>query len=123
MFKIENLWNDIIKQNREALLSYFHEDAVIRRHCSNEQFSVKQYVKINCDYPGEWCGEIERTEYIDDTVILVGRVYSFDEAISHHVTSFIKINEDKIIEMDEYRACDGDVPDWRKKLGIGRPIK
>ena len=60
--KVEEFWNAVILQNREKLPSFFTDDAVIRWHCTNEQFSVLEYVRVNCDYPGKWKGEIERIE-------------------------------------------------------------
>ena len=120
---INTLWNDIINQNRDALPSYFRDDAVIRWHCTNEQFTVDEYIKVNCDYPGKWQGEIERIEESDSKIILVGRVQSFDKTVSCHVTSFIQLLNGKICKMDEYWADDGEVPDWRKELGIGKAIK
>ncbi len=120
---INTLWNDIINQNRDALPSYFRDDAVIRWHCTNEQFTVEEYIKVNCDYPGKWQGEIERIEESDSKIILVGRVQSFDKTVSCHVTSFIQLLNGKICKMDEYWADDGEVPNWRKELGIGKAIK
>lgn len=120
---INTLWNDIINQNRDALPSYFRDDAVIRWHCTNEQFTVDEYIKVNCDYPGKWQGEIERIEESDSKIILVGRVQSFDKTVSCHVTSFIQLLNGKICKMDEYWADDGEVPNWRKELGIGKAIK
>lgn len=120
---IKALWHDIITQNRIALSSYFCDDAVIYWHCTNEKFTVDEYIKVNCDYPGEWHGEIERIEEFDSKIILVGKVQSFDNTISCHVTSFIKLRDNKICEMDEYWAEDGAVPSWRKDLGIGNAIR
>ena len=120
---INTLWNDIINQNRDALPSYFRDDAVIRWHCTNEQFTVDEYIKVNCDYPGRWQGEIERIEESDSKIILVGKVQSFDKTVSCHVTSFIQLLNGKICKMDEYWADDGEVPNWRKELGIGKAIK
>ena len=119
---IKAFWQDIINQNRSSLPSYFCKDAVIRWHCTNELFNVEEYIKVNCDYPGKWRGEIERLEEIGSQAILVGRVQSEDETLSFHVTSFIKFLGDKIIEMDEYWADDGEAPSWRKELGLGKPI-
>lgn len=53
-------WKDIITQNRSELSSFFCDDAVIRWHCTNEQFTVEEYIRANCDYSGKWKGEIER---------------------------------------------------------------
>ncbi|MBE5904787.1 MAG: nuclear transport factor 2 family protein [Pseudobutyrivibrio sp.] len=120
---IKLFWNDIITQNRGSLSSYFCKDAVIRWHCTNEQFTVEEYVQANCDYPGRWQGEIERIEEFDSQVIFVGRVQSEDAKISCHVTSFIKMKNDKIVEMDEYWSDDGEAPVWRRELGIGKAIR
>ena len=116
-------WQDVLSQNREHLSSWFREDAVIRWHCSNEQFTVEEYVRVNCDYPNDWTGEIERVEESGNTVILAGRVYPLDRSLSFHVVSFLRIENGKIVEMDEYWADDGDAPDWRREMKIGKPIR
>lgn len=120
---IRALWQDIIGQNKETLPSYFHEDAVIRWHCTNEQFTVSEYVKVNCDYPGNWVGEIERIEEAGSIIVLVGRVFPLSRESSTHVVSFLKLKDDLIYEMDEYWSDDGEAPSWRKAMNIGREIK
>lgn len=120
---IQAFWQDIISQSREKLPAYFREDAVIRWHCSNEQFTVGEYIRANCDYPGSWLGEIERVEESGDTVILAGRVFPADRSSSFHVVSFIRLTGGKIREMDEYWADDGEAPEWRRQMKIGRPIR
>ena len=116
-------WLDVLSQNRERLPSWFREDAVIRWHCSNEQFTVAEYVRVNCDYPNDWTGEIERVEESGNTVILAGRVYPLDTSMSFHVVSFLRIENGKIVEIHEYWADDGDAPDWRREMKIGKPIR
>ena len=116
-------WQDILSQDRERLPSWFQADAVIRWHCSNEQFTVEEYVRVNCDYPNDWSGELERVEETGNTVILAGRVYPLDRSMSFHVVSFLRIENGKIVEMDEYWADDGEAPDWRKEMKIGKPIR
>ena len=120
---IKSFWRDVISQNRAALSSYFNEKAVIRWHCSNEQFTVAEYIQANCEYPNEWDGEIERIIEIDDTIVLAGRVFPTDKTASYHVVSFIRLENDLISEMDEYWADDGEAPAWRKEMKIGRPIR
>ncbi len=119
---INLLWNSIISQDEAALREYFDKDAVIRWHCTNEEFSADEYITVNCKYPGNWKGEIERMEEVGDTVILVGKVFPQEENMSFHVVSFIKIKNDLIVEMDEYWADDGTAPEWRKMLKIGKPV-
>ena len=116
-------WQDVLSQNRAHLSSWFRDDAVIRWHCSNEQFTVEEYVRVNCDYPNDWSGEIERVEKTGNTVILAGRVYPVDRSMSFHVVSFLRIENEKITEMDEYWADEGEAPDWRREMKIGKPIR
>ena len=60
---------------------------------------------------------------INDLIITVVLVFPKDKTASFHVTSFIKIEDDKIISMDEYWADDGEAPQWRIEKCIGKPIK
>ena len=120
---IKAFWNDVISQNRNALASYFCDDAIIRWHCSNEQFTVAEYIKANCDYPGDWTGEIERMEEMDSLIVLAGRVFPASGESSFHVVSFIKLANGLISEMDEYWSDDGEAPAWRKEMGIGKAIR
>lgn len=120
---VKAFWRDVFSQNREALQTYFCKDAVIRWHCTNEKFSVQEYIKVNCDYPGEWDGEIERIDTAGETWITVVRVFPKDKSVSFHVVSFIKCKEDRISEMDEYWADDGEAPEWRLKMRVGEAIR
>ena len=121
--KIKDFFEDIVSQNRERLISYFCEDARIYWHCTNEEFTLAEYIQANCDYPGQYKGEIERLEELPAGYVLVGKVQAVNEAVSCHVTSFITLQDDKVLRMDEYWADDGPAPQWRQKLGIGKPIK
>ncbi len=119
---IQAFWRDILAQDREALHAYFCPEAIIRWHCTNEQFSVSEFIRVNCEYPGDWEGTIERAELHGDEVITVVRVFPKDRSASFHVVSFMKLTDDQILSLDEYWADDGDAPAWRKSMGIGRAI-
>ena len=119
---INAFWQSVLAKDRDGLTDYFSEDAVIRWICSNEQFTVAEYIKANCDYPGEWDGNIERIEVSGDILILAGHVFPPDRSSSYHVVSFIKLKDDKICEMDEYWADDMEPPAWRTEMHIGKPI-
>lgn len=123
MINIKSFWQDVLSQNKAALPNCFDVDAVIRWHCSNELFSVEEYVRANCEYPGEWGGEIERLEESGDRVISVVRVFPLDKSASFHVVSFFLCRGNKIIEMDEYWADDGAAPTWRQDMSIGKAIR
>ena len=120
---IEGFWRDVLSQDSEKLAAFFAPDAVIRWHCSNEQFTGDEFIRANCDYPGEWDGKIERIEALDEQIITVVNVFPKNHSASFHVVSFFKIKDDKISSLDEYWADDGDAPEWRKSMRIGRPIR
>jgi len=114
---------DVVKQNADALRAHFATDAVICWHDSNEQLTVEEYIRANCEYENgisEWDGNIQRVEKIDGGMVVVTKIFSGDEA--HFATAFIKLAENKIIRLDEYYSECTDVPEWRKEMNIGRPI-
>lgn len=116
-------WTAVLRQDREAIRSYFAPDAYVNWHCSNEHFTVEEFIQANCDYPGQWDGEIQRLEQTGDLTISVTHVYTRDRALSFHVTSFIKSRDGKILSVDEYWGNDGPAPQWRQDMHIGRAIQ
>lgn len=120
---IQGFWRAMLAQDAQAIRGYFDESACVKWHCTNERFNVDEFIIANCEYPGEWDGEIERVERLDDLIITVVNVYPKDRSESFHVTSFIKVAGEKIVSMDEYWADDGEPPQWRLDKHIGRAIK
>lgn len=121
--EIQRFWQDILRQDEDAIRTYFHKDACIKWHCTNEEFNVDEFIKANCEYPGDWDGKIERIEQINDLLITLTLVYPKDRSSSFHVVSFIKLDNDLIRSVDEIWADDGEAPAWRKEMKIGKPIK
>jgi len=119
---IRAFWKAVLAQKRDELLVYFSHDAVIRWHCSNEQFTVEEYIRANCDYPGKWDGTIERIDKTQTGYVTVLKVFPVDHSAFYHVVSFIALKSDLIVSLDEYWADDGSAPEWRRKLKIGVPI-
>ncbi len=120
---IHKFWSAILEQDAQKIRKYFHQDAYVNWHCTNEHFNLEEFVIANCEYPGDWDGTIERVEIMNDLIITVVNVYPKSKNVSFHVTSFIKIAEDKVTAMDEYWADDSNVPQWRKDMHIGIAIK
>jgi hypothetical protein len=118
---INQYWEDIAKQNELALRQYFVEEAIIRWHNTNEQFTLDEFICANCEYPGDWQGIVERSEQFENKIVTVTRIWS--EECSFHVTSFFTLAEDKIIFLDEYWGEDGLAPDWRLEKCIGTTIQ
>ncbi len=120
---IQNFITAVLRQDAEAMRKFFLPDAYINWHNTNEHFTVEEYIQANCEYPGDWTGEIEKIIQAQDMLVAATHVCSTDFRISCHCTSFIHLSGDKIAFMDEYWGDDGDVPQWRKEKHIGTRIK
>ena len=119
---IQQFWSDVLAQRADEIREYFHADAYVNWHCSNEHFTVDEFIRANCEYPGDWDGEVEKIVTVNDMIVTALRVYPKDRSASFHVTSFIKLKDDKITAMDEYWADDGEAPKWRQDMKIGKKI-
>lgn len=122
MFDCAGFIQAVLKQNRTEIRSYFADDAAINWHCTNECFTVDEYIIANCEYPGKWDGEIETVHEADDLFVVVTKVYPKDRTASFHCVSFIRCRNGKIASLDEYWADDGAPPKWRSDMKIGKPI-
>ncbi len=120
---IKNFWEAVIRQDAERIRPYFKETAWINWHCTNERFSVDEFIKANCEYPGRWDGMVERIERSGELITTVTKVFSKEGSLSFHAVSFIKIEDDKIASIDEYWGDDGPAPQWRLDKKIGVPIR
>lgn len=120
---IQDFFSAVLHQDAAALRTFFRPDADVRWHCSNECFTVEEYIRANCEYPGDWDGEVERIEQAGATVVAAARVWPRDKSAFFHVVSFITLRDGLIAEMDEYWADDGPAPEWRREMGIGKRIR
>ena len=119
---IKRFWNDVLRQDANAIRGYFKPTAYINWHCTNEHFTVEEFIRANCEYPGQWDGIVERIEQIDDLIITATKVFSKNKELSFHAVSFIRIEEDRIVAIDEYWGDDGAAPQWRLDEHIGTSI-
>lgn len=122
MIDIYAFWQAVIRQDAAAMSAFLHEHAQIRWHCSNECFTAGEFIRANCEYPGDWDGDIERVEQAGDLIITAVRVFSKQDGASFHAVSFIRTQEDQILTIDEYWGDDGPPPEWRRKKCIGTPL-
>ena len=119
---VQKYWDAVLKQQAEVMRTYFHKEARIRWINTNEGFTVEEFIRANCEYPGNWEGQIERTVAADNTLFTIVHVFSADCQAPFHVASLIEIQGDKIISLDEIWGDDGPAPQWRLDLRLGRPI-
>lgn len=110
-------------QNAVMIKKYFHDNAYINWHNSNEQFTVDEFIRANCEYPGYWEGEVKRTEEFENLIVTVTFVKMKNKDVSFYAVSFFKISEDKILSLDEYWGDNGSPPLWRIEKNIGKKIK
>ena len=93
---VKAFWNAVLQQDADAIREYFHSDAWVNWHNTNEHFTVEEFIRANCEYPGEWDGEIEQIFTADTHIITATHVYSKDKQMSFHVTSFIHVSYTKL---------------------------
>lgn len=120
---VQAFFRAVLAQDAQALRAFFQKDAVVEWPCTNERFALDEYIRANCEYPGEWDGELERVVETPDGLIMACRVYPKNGRDSFHAVSFVKLDEGKIASMTEYWADDGPAPLWRQAMQIGTPIK
>ncbi len=120
---IKGFWDAVLRQDADAIREYFHPDAWVNWHNTNEHFTVEEFIRANCEYPGQWDGEVERLVATDTTIVTATHVYSRDGRLSFHVTSFIRVADGKIASIEEYWSDDGEAPQWRQEMHIGRKIR
>lgn len=100
--QVISLWNDMDKQEWENIYEYFHNDAIINWNNTNERFDVRDFVRANAQYPGQWSIKVERLESIENLVISVVKVNLKDDDLAFHATSFFEFRNDKIKILNEY---------------------
>ena len=120
---IHAYWAAVLRQDADAIRACFLPDAYVNWHNTNEHFTVEEFIRANCEYPGVWNGEIERIAAAEDCTVTVTHVHTAKPPLSFHVTSFIRIADDKIASIDEYWGDDGDAPQWRQDMHIGKKIR
>ncbi len=123
MIDTHALWAAVLRQDADAIRAFFVPAAYVNWHNTNEHFTVDEFIRANCEYPGEWTGQVEREIWTGDTVITATHVASKDGKLSFHVISFIQVEDSKIVAVDEYWGDDGEAPGWRQDMKIGSKIK
>ena len=109
----------VVSQREDLLHSFFVPAATIRWPNTREVFTLAQYLRANCEYPGTWQGELLDLHRQGDLVITVARVWQEDASLSAHVCSFMRLQHECIFSMDEYWCDDGEPPAWRQQMMLG----
>lgn len=121
---IRAYWRAALRQDAAAMRPWFRQDAAVYWHNTNERFSLQEFLRANCEYPGAWDGRVERVEQAGRCIITAVHVWARNNpSLSFHVASFFQLCEGKIARLDEYWGDDGPVPAWRQEKQIGMPIR
>ena len=120
---IKRFWADVLRQDADAIRAYFHASAWVNWHNTNEHFTVEEFIRANCEYPGQWDGEVEKLIVTPDNIITATHVYSKDKTLSFHAASFFWVVDGKIASVDEYWGDGGEAPQWRQEKHIGTKIR
>ena len=57
---VYSFWNDTLAQDAVKIRKYFHENAYINWHDTNEHFTLEEFIIANCEYPDKWNGKVEK---------------------------------------------------------------
>lgn len=120
---MQGYWNACLRQRAEDMRPFFHPAAEIAWPNTNERFTVEEFIRLNCAYPGRWDGAIEKVIQADGLTITVTHVHSMEKPLSFHVVSFMEIKDDRILRLTEYWGDDGPPPEWRRQMGVGSPLR
>ena len=111
-------WNAVINKDECAMRAFFREDARVYWPNTGEAFTAEGFIRMNCAYPGEWKGEVERVHRAaDDEGLYVAAAHicaADDPSVSFHAVSFITVRGGLIARIDEYWGDDGEPPEWRR---------
>lgn len=118
---IHGFWDAVLRQDGAAIRAYFHPHAWVNWHNTNEHFTVEEFIRANCEYPGQWDGEVEALVTAGDRIVTAAHVYN-QEGMSFHAASFFRVTDGKIASIDEYWGDDGEAPQWRQDKQIGTKI-
>ena len=123
MFDPIAYWQAVFTQDAEGMRRWLSADAQVRWHNTNECFRMEGFIHANCDYPGQFAGELLRTDRLEGTLICLVRVHYLSQGCSFHAVSYLRLQDDRIVEIDEYWGLDEPPPAWRQQLELSVPIR
>ena len=51
---IQAFWDAVLRQDADAIREYFHPDAWVDWHNTNELFTVEEFIRANCSGMERW---------------------------------------------------------------------
>jgi len=117
-------WQAVEQKNKSEFLTYFHEDAMIYLHDTNDEFPPEYYIREEDDFGNDWHTTVDRVEELKSGQIMTITFHRSSDWIGF-VTSFFTFQDEKIIKLHEYFSpCDDNiVPQWRVDLKEEEKLK
>jgi len=127
-FCIHDFFEAVISQDAEKLRQFFEPDAMIFWANTNEEFTVDEYIRANCEYPGTWHGLMEDVDEIvpfdpyEPKMLYIAKVWDDNGNTSRVVgrIDFGNTENELIQRLIEYWSDIGEPPEWRIKMNIGK---
>lgn len=113
------LWRAVAAQDGEGMARVFTEDAVILWPNTGERFTLSDFIRANCQYPGRWSGQLE--QIAQDGGSSVARVWN-EAGDAFRAVSFYQWQGERVSRLEEYWGDVGPAPAWRQELGIGAAL-
>jgi len=124
LFEPNNFLQDVVSKKADAIKGYFANGAIICWHDSNEQFTLDEFIRANCEYPSTWNCEIERIEKFAKGFVIAAQLDHPEDGFYIKYVSFVELDGDEKVErLDEYFVTIEEIPQWRKDMKVGKPIK
>jgi len=127
-FNVHDFFDAVVRQDAEKLRTFFEPDALIFWTNTNEQFTVDEYIRVNCEYPGKWNGHIDEWHIIagyEKKMVFEAKVWN-DVGAASRTVSIISFGDTENELIQQLVECWGDVsepPEWRQKMNIGKRYK
>nr|WP_319489827.1 nuclear transport factor 2 family protein [uncultured Caproiciproducens sp.] len=112
---VKNFWHDMDAQNWESLFQYFKPDALINWPNTKEQLTVREFVRVNEQYPGRWNITVKSMEHMNDRLISVVHVELAGGNTAFTAVSFFDFQNELISGLTEYWGDIAEPPEWRKE--------
>ena len=81
---IQAFWDAVLRQDAEAIREYFHPNAWVNWHNTNEHFNVEEFIRAHCDYPGDGTGNVDPILITDTYIINATYVSSNDGSLDSY---------------------------------------
>lgn len=116
---VRSFWGYFDMGEFEEAAKLMKPEAVVQWFNTREIFRGRdKFILANQRYPGSWRINIEKLISLQDMVITVVEAESQEPAMSFYATTFFRLANSLICEIEEYWSENGEPPKWRIEEGL-----